>query len=240
MERLQFNINPRILEQIKDAKKSLDDSVKPFLSALSQHRESLKNLAKAIENMPLAINSLSKYGWFVNFDFTPGEILHLGKLVEEDDLNNVDHYMTDYIISNLDFMEKQIENEHHLRLPPLRQAFQAHKDGYFFTSIPVVLSQTEGIFKEFAGISIFGNENHAPSTKEWVSNINLNSVLQAFLDPLNFKEGIRNHKEDEFIGFTRNDVLHGENYKYGTEINSAKSISFMFYVISLIETIKTE
>ncbi len=229
-----MDINPKILEEFG---KSLQQLIKPFEEILDSHKESFKQVSNRIADMPFVIKSLSEYGWFINFKMLPREIILLGSYMKKEDIISIDHYMMKYINDNLDYILTQIVLNYEKRKVPLQEAIEAHRNSLFYLSIPVILSQTEGIFKDYFKIGIFSTKNKIPETSEWISTLQYNSILDAFLNPLNFKESIRNHQKNNFVSFTRNDVLHGENYEYGTEVNSAKSISFMFYIFSLIEII---
>ena len=76
-------------------------------------------------------------------------------------------------------------------------------------------------------------DNTKPQTAKYVDQIEVETLLAAFLSPLASTLPInasKKQRESDFNQLNRHQVLHGESVGYGTKINSLKAISLINYV----------
>ena len=116
----------------------------------------------------------------------------------------------------------------------LQQAFEAHREGKYGLSIPVFLTQADGIFWERTPgrKNLFISGQRESTCKEYVSQIS-DSYILAYLHPLSIRLPLWMHETergDPFVGLNRHQVLHGESVDYDTEQNSLKAISLLNYL----------
>ena len=113
--------------------KTIQESIEYFTSGLPKDVESV-----SIE--------LMNRGWFVWFydgamsDFSDKAISLLGKSTQEQD-----DYMRGYIDLNSDRFMYHLVANHPERSGQIRDAFNSHKSGHYFSSIPAFLVLAEGL-----------------------------------------------------------------------------------------------
>lgn len=121
----------------------------------------------------------------------------------------------------------------------LGPAFEAHKRGEFALSIPVFLSQSDGILYELTAEELFSSSGHISNAVLTMINGNLKvgSMTRAVWTPLAeirpIGWSLKARCKNSYKGFNRNTVMHGLDKNYATKINSLKSFSLLSYVVSL-------
>jgi len=110
--------------------------------------------------------------------------------------------------------------------------------GQYELSIPVLLTQTDGICKQVAGQYLFMTHGHKPRIAIYVQQIAANRFRAALLSPLTevLPIGASEHQRPkDFTALNRHMVLHGESLDYGSKINNLKAISLINYVVQVLE-----
>ncbi|MBD8188915.1 hypothetical protein IFU20_22310 [Pseudomonas viridiflava] len=121
----------------------------------------------------------------------------------------------------------------------LEPAFNAHKRGEFALSIPVFLSQSDGILFDLTKKELFSSNGHISSVVMTMINgdLKVGSMTQAVWTPLAeirpIGWSLKTRSKNSYQGFNRNTIMHGLDNSYATEINSFKSFSLLSYIISL-------
>ena len=111
----------------------------------------------------------------------------------------------------------------------LKEAFSLHNEGRYIASIPLFLSQTDGICAQYLGAFLFSEHPKRAAQIESLPEKGESKSLDVFLsllkDKNQYSKGIgqnsNTHKEK---GPNRNGILHGsrKHLDYGTKINSLK------------------
>jgi hypothetical protein len=126
-----------------------------------------------------------------------------------------------------------LQQRHADRSRILGSAFSAHERGEFDLSVPVLLSQAEGICKAAVAVSPYERRDKEPRIAEYVRSLSAESFRAAALQPLLESIPLTASARDREPGFAqlnRHQVLHGESVDYGTELNSVKAVSFISYI----------
>jgi hypothetical protein len=215
--------------------KSLHDSIfaplkAPSISFFDDYENHLQNLS---ENTKKALTTLGNYGWYIpSLNHPVSFPTRIAKELLNGNEEYVDYQMRLLIKSEFSSLCKQLINTNPHRSRILKDAFKAHRKKKYSLSVPVFLSQTDGICKEITGVSLFLKENKSPKTKEYIENIKRNHFLMSFLEPLRIVLPIIYSDKDinEDIKFNRHKILHGENFNYNNETISLKAFSLLSYV----------
>lgn len=207
------------------------DAQKVVQNAVNERIRATK-FAKKTEK---ALHYLGENGWFLDFDMGTSAIGVLAR--KELTVEELDTYLSEYFANKLEEIEKSIIVKHPCREKIIRAAFKAHKNGDYELSIPVILTQIDGIGFETLGHSFFKRKNEIPKSTKFVEDQIVESLHKALLYPLTQDLEISRAWSDTEVDFdllNRPMILHGRNVVYGTRLNSLKVISFINYVVQAL------
>ena len=136
----------------------------------------------------------------------------------------------------------------------LRESLEAHKAKMYFASVPILISQVEGAYRDW--LAATGNLADSPFNKMGVqalkqisdiltfSDVILYEHLGAFANAIpnqlgatvNTQADLVRFKEKYPFGFlSRHAVMHGIDREYGTEQNSAKALLVLDLAVGLFQ-----
>lgn len=207
----------------------MDERLKEQISELRRWVEGLDDRMRHM----LAV--LGARGWYFDMDLSPreGDEL-LARLEGGDEAALVEHYRT-----RLSEIQQELTAWHPTRRGVLARAFEAHRRGEYELSVPVLLSQADGICKDLIGAQLYAKRDKKPVTAAAIrkSGRDSNSFRAALLHLLTVELPIT-ASEVERAGnpacLNRHAVLHGESVDYGTEVNSLKAVSLIHYVACVL------
>jgi hypothetical protein len=218
------------------------------LSALTQSAsllvQRLNELStKSKEAMVLA----SSKGWFFGWHDYLDELMARVEEVAVLEQPCIDEFMRQYYRSKLQLLTDELAERHPNRASVIKAAVRAHSmfgaDGYFL-SIPVFIAQADGLLTEIAGVK--SALARAPKEKGELQALkalreklatdqeSLNLVHPILiLNDLDFLKSAGEREQpsgESFTALNRHQIVHGESWDYGTEINSLKAFSFLAFV----------
>lgn len=172
-------------------------------------------------------------GWFPN-DFIT---LDFEKYVDKGK-GEIDTYMVEEIQSVLVNIHHRIVELYPERKHILDVAFELHTQSNYIASIPLFLTQTDGIFAKYVKSYLFTErDKRIKNVLEIVGEDSHKAIILApLLQNTEFSEytgnSKRSHKDK---APNRNGILHGssKHLDYGSEINSLKCISLLAYVSTI-------
>ncbi|MGD0078510.1 MAG: hypothetical protein ABSB91_07795 [Sedimentisphaerales bacterium] len=206
---------------IKDNSHTIDAIIKFAEQAQYWQKQQKQNVVLMAEN-----------GWFPNwytFFYKP----------EKKSLS-LDELMISHLNNCWDDLKTKIielcPNRKHI----IKVAFQLHESENYIASIPLFISQSDGIFCEQMKSFLFAGEKPKIVIEQMLCNGELQRgffidiLLEPYKIKTQFSEGIRKfNAKDKKKAPNRNGILHGhrEHLDYGTEINSLKSLSLLAFVV---------
>lgn len=241
-------------QQLSDVASQVSSGIKVFQERIAELatlvEPILRNLVEAFQSLPermqRAVMTLAQEGWFVSPDLpVSGPIdaaIHFAS-GERDTGNGV---LVAYFESNLRDIENTLTNALPHRVVLIRAAFAAHRRREYELSIPVLLSQADGVCFDLAKASLFQSmraqgrhEAARPATAVYVDAMGRDAFWTALLSPLGQKIPINysaGERGQSFQGLNRHLIMHGESLDYGTRINSLKCISLLSYAAWVLRT----
>lgn len=216
-----------IVQGVEKVQKALPEIVK----------ETMVLLDRLPELQQECLNKASGFGWYPNW-YTPA-FSGVAAANSSEDVLNV--FMQAHLNNHRDDIISEV-----LRLCPdradvLNEAFMLHNEERYIASIPLLLSQTEGIFAQEMKSMLFSEHDQRKKNIEQTLEGNEDGFLGSFLAVLKeknkFSKGISrtsvNHKKQ---APNRNGILHGsrKHLDYGTEINSLKCFSLLAFVVFVL------
>lgn len=221
-------------------------SVRAFVAWFEEHGETvmaaIANAAVPLEELrghQLArfvkvdrsdIGILIERGWYPDPRMAPIQIVMLSSWSDSDP-DAVDEIMKNAYREGLESIEAKLVAEFPRRGPILRQAFDAHRDGKHFLSVPVLLTQADGIWRDRIDCNLFsgGIGNAIGTLAELAEDANSREFVHALNTPDWPLALSKKDRPDNFSDLNRHLVLHGEAMDYGTEENSLRAIAFLNY-----------
>ncbi|WP_459195758.1 hypothetical protein [Wukongibacter baidiensis] len=199
-----------------------------------------KDLPQSIRN---SLELLSNFGWYVDMDDTFLFLKQITRELNEGNINLVDNILCEHYEDRLEEIKSFIIGHFPNRYEIIASAFDAHNQGAYALSVPILLIQVDGMCKERVDGYFFMRENKIPQTAKFVNDkeeIRDESIRGAFLNPLKSISTIqknKNEREESFKGLNRHLIIHGDSLDYNTRVNSYKAISLINYIAKVLSDI---
>lgn len=179
---------------------------------------------------------LMERGWFIYFldDETDHFQEKRNALIHQSE-ENQDNYLTSYVRNYDDKIRQFLIEEFPNRAAQINDAFKAHEAELYYCSIPTFLALSEGIGRDIYGVGLYAKVNKKPAFNKVVEQVDgSEGFLEVVLKPLSViskvTETINEPTDEDKQFLNRHLIIHGTSDKYGSELNSLKSISLLYYV----------
>lgn len=246
---IQNNLDESVQRATEQLTQLLENSVASIVKGL-QVRVTLKsnlilNIGTLIENICRFPDSqkyfwlaAAEMGWYLNWE-TPlsscYEAISAGK-------QDLDRFMVMHLEHDWEQITNEITNYCPNRFHVLKEAFTLHQEGRYIASIPLLLSQIDGICAEKLGAFLFSDHKSRPGKIAALQSAKSTHLfLKLALTPLAIKsqygesigKSSKTHKEKSP---NRNGILHGsrKHLDYGTKLNSLKCFSLLAFVVFVL------
>ena len=208
----------------------------------------------ANNKLPYVLETLAKNGWYYDLNMPFSWIFKLKKdlkyenLRDEDKIKLIEELFKNYFDENINNIKNNVISKYENREHILKEAFEAHEQGKYNLSIPIFIIQADGIFKEITSTNFF-IKGKRKSIDNFIRENNSSGFSKAFLEslkkitPINIstnektkilnRPNISTNEKTKILN--RHFILHGNSLKYGTKINSLKSISLLNFIVSVGE-----
>ena len=233
VELVEQRIMSQAIDFDREYQRLLNELPKLLAEQQEQFAEYQRRLATEIpERNRKALQRLGEEGWFIDPKM-PLSLLQEIELLDEHP-DEMAEWLSDFFRTQLDAIEGALVDSYPNRGHLLQQAFEAHREGKYGLSIPVFLTQADGIFWERTPErqNLFRSIQREKACNKYISQISDNYIL-AYLHPLSIILPLwmtQDKRGDSFVGLNRHQVLHGESVDYDTEQNSLKAISLLNYL----------
>ena len=242
-----------IVKKLASIQSLIQERVQSFATQLKEAfritpevAEGIRLFLKALESWPEWQKEYwlkaSEMGWYFNWE-TPAS-----SCIEATDKGReaLDAFMVMHLEYDWEELTKRIIKLCPDRNEILNEAFSLHSEKRYIASIPLLLSQTDGICAEYLRTFLFSEHSRRAkqieSTLENSEDKSLDLFLSILKNKNQYSKGIGksslSHKEK---GPNRSGILHGskKHLDYGTKINSLKCFSLLaFTVFVLVDSMK--
>lgn len=214
----------KFIEQFTESSRIFTDSITRLADGLQQVQEDNKN------SLPI----LANIGWYIDpgmpFD-VPGKC---ARAIADGDVQQVVEVLENYFRGQVDDIEKRLIAAYPNRQQIFEDAFNAHREGKFNLSVPVLLTQADGIWFDTFRSTLFTKHARRDAVGTVLSDDDTNSFAEQYMEPL-FLPSLPlwqtvSEEHDSFTDLNRHLVLHGIRVDYGTQQNSLKAIAFLNYL----------
>ena len=178
------------------------------------------------------LKRLSDYGWFLSPDMPLAHLRLFANALEA--TASFEHSaIRSYFQQRMDSIENELIEAYPRRSQVLHDAFWAHRASKYTLSVPVFLSQADGIWRDQFCKNFFLGQKRKDTLQHCKNDPQLQYIV-AMLTLLEPREGNNNHlwateaeRDSSSSALNRHQVLHGESVDYATEQNSFKALSLL-------------
>lgn len=215
---------------------------------LNQHIASgLKRVAEALRDAPIkmraGLKTLGEHGWYLDLELTPRDLADLAASFDRGDVDAANETLVAHYRTRVADIAADLQRWYPSRAKVLARAFAAHERSEYELSVPIFLIQADGLCQSSLGVQLYARRPRArqPRTAHVVTLRQLppDSLEAALLHPfelaLPISASAAERRDLQVEVLNRYSILHGEATDYGTEMNSLKSISLLYYVASTLE-----
>ena len=197
----------------------------------------VKKKKKAFNELPErnqnALRIFAENGWYVDPELSLPDLFEIADLFEIGNKESAHQKLCDHFEFRLDGIQDNICGRFSNRSRVLYAAFNAHRKGEYALSVPVLLSQADGICKDLVGAQLYARRDGIPMLASYLPVDNGSpfsaSLYSPIVEPFPISAGSaeRSNKTDLLF---RHSIMHGEQCDYDTRVNSYRSISLLVYV----------
>lgn len=162
----------------------------------------------------------------------------------------IEENFSDYYRENIEWLGRVIVENVPDRAFAIGPALNAHMQGEYVLSIPVFLSQAEGILRDMTSAELFTRtQNISGFAQAKRKAIKLDDTWLSYSDDSFWAQlsgdlpigwGPKQRAENNYTGINRNTALHGIDKGYATEINSLKTFSLLCHITGLLSAMEDE
>jgi len=199
-----------------------------FARLISEAAKSLKKLSEELKQEGYIFldykSVLLKNGWFIPYEIKVKDVMQLAFQFENNQSDQAHIFLIKYFRKKIKTIQAVLIEKYPERKEILNEAFKAHQKKMFHSSTILFLSQADGItdnrifigrkFKKFTQrershplVKLFDSEN--PLTSSFYKN-------KKDIDP---EESLNRHG-----------IVHGHILEYGSELNSLRALSLLYFV----------
>lgn len=217
MQQISNNINAWVKNN-----KHISESIRKYAELAKKWQELEKqNVVVMAEN-----------GWFPNW--------YTFLYVPEEDISDIDILMTMHLEDCWEDVTKDIIKLCPNRAHILEAAIKLHDEKNYIASVPLFISQADGIFCEEIKTFLFAGDKPKDVLEGMLETGDLQNgffediLLGPYMVKTQFSEGIRKSSgNDKKKAPNRSGILHGhrKHLDYASELNSLKSFSLLAFVV---------
>ncbi|WP_202726853.1 hypothetical protein [Acinetobacter baumannii] len=219
-------------------------------SNVQKYLEKLEKSFKVFSQCHTLKDQLFDYGWYP---------IKFVNRFEKDSNETIDEFMERLILKKYDQIKEYCFELFPLRKEVMEVAFKLYEAENYIACIPLFLTQTDGIARDYGTKGMFsGRSNVEPNKSKFIPYVNqianqdLSKAIfirffhsEKFIGSKSYEElpisiHTDNTTPNDNYSMNRHGILHGliEYQNYGTKLNALRAICFMVYTINIGEDVK--
>ncbi len=246
ISKVEQEVRPIITKFLQEIGNSFAPVIDQISKELVRVAPSVTLFFKALETLPDAtkasVLAMAENGWFFDKEMTLDGLFKFLSAHQKGSLEEMEGELIDHFEGRLNSIEKIVVKKYPHRKRILSEAFKAHRDGLYELSVPVFLSQADGISLEITNGKNYFMSTGRKGISKLIEEAVESSYKEAFLSPLLQKKPLPISAPSRKRGshLNRHAVLHGEDVDYATKPNSLKAVSFLNYIAVVFAEALTE
>ena len=199
-------------------------------SAFQEVTNSIRKIHRILLLLEVTIK-LAHLGWFLSRRILQDIPKDLLEMLRSTDSANIERIIGGYFRKKLDIIANELIDNYSPRgrvlLDKIDKIFQSHRQCEYYFSIPLFLIHADRISWLKFGESVFMKRGRENIIARYSLSFHEKFLLSDNSLPIWASQS--NRSNDSFI-LNRHQILHGEIVNYEDEINSLKTISFLYWI----------
>jgi hypothetical protein len=221
-----------IMEELEINKKALK-AVQELAQNYQKMFEDGKKMQKSISNFQNeSAYLLSTFGWYISDQIPYIEVLEILKAAKEKRIEYAESELINYYRNNIVDIISRIISKNKDREKIIIEALNAYKQGMFYASTILFLSQADGICD--GKIFVSGKNKLSTLDKDNTPPI----IFAALGKQSAIDEDSRIIESNYNSDLNRHNVMHGLRCDYGNQLNSLKALSLLSFVANFANRYK--
>ena len=178
----------------------------------------------------------TQHGWYATGDMPVDVIVSCADLLLKDRFHDADRSLVAFYKKHQTAIERALRKHFPSREPLFRAAFKAHRRGEYELSIPIMLTQADGVFYDLVGTQFFQRRKGLPAPMRFAQSFASDLMFSSMLAPLlegQISAGTKGLKFTRGV-LNRHGILHGVIVDYASESNSFRAISLLSYLATTV------
>lgn len=231
----------RLMSAVTNGLSQLTPQIQQFNDIWKNIHPALSELAIGLANLPekykKAVLLVANEGWYIDPDeMAFDQPARIANAYEKGRHQEAEEQLIEHYRARLGEIENVLSAQFPKRAPIFKNAFEAHRQGLYFASIPTLLAQVDGVCLDITSHYLFqrGRGEERTGIAPYVDRFAIEPLSQAMLAPFLEPHSITLTSKQRVPGFSklnRHMVLHGESLDYGTEANSLRAVSLLYYAV---------
>lgn len=226
------------LQSLTDTAQMIAEAVQPIVFQVQARiAPFLDQVSRAFQELPernqKALRILAVNGWYLDPGMQLPRLFAAADLFEARETDRANEKMCEHFDNRLNEIETHVCSKFSSRARILQQAFAAHRRGEYALTVPVFLSQADGVCKDLVGVQLYARANGMAALAACLHVEKLSPLKASFFYPLVDPNPISAGPADRAGSgdlLNRHAVIHGESVDYDSRLNSCRSVSLLVYV----------
>ncbi len=180
------------LQPIVETGQRIAQAFQPFARQIQEMQERLAPLldeiGRAFQELPernrKALRILAANGWYLDPELSFPDLFDAADLFEEEATERAHQKLCDHFDNRLDAVQRDLCSRFANRAGILTPAFDAHRRGEYALTVPVFLSQADGICQELVGVQLYARRNGMPQLAAYLRVESTTPFRASLLYPL--------------------------------------------------------
>ena len=221
-----------LARQWLDSRGQLDLLVQQSQDLFATIEQWIQRQPRRDEQTAVTLATLATFGWYCDPEMPPSATAGFARALAQGSARGVVEDIAAHFRDRVGEIEIEICERYPSRESIVRDAFDAHRAGKYNLSIPVFLTQADGVWWDRFGIHFFSRHRGRSLRSANLDDIQ-SCVFEVFYRVFELSAPLwmsQSERAADFRHLNRHQVLHGEVVDYGTEYNSLKAISLLAYL----------
>ena len=225
-----FRLNKHIADQLRAVEALLPKITEEDLRAAALFLEQWEKLPEHSRN---ALMVLADHGWYLDPELPGRYVYEAAAALRAGNTEEVDGQLCEYFDGRVSAIADKLCSRFPERAEVIRSAEEAHRQGRYILSIPVVLAQADGICKELTDVQLYARAKGTPRLAAFVDSGGFEAIRASDAAPFTTPTPLVASSEER-VGrpemLNRHAVMHGESLDYGTQLNGCRALSLIVHV----------
>jgi hypothetical protein len=232
---LGFELNPQMAYAADQWRDYLTAVGRPLSTVMT----AMQNAAALFRaQFPKLQEKLGQRAWFVSAEIPVTVLRACEEAFADRNASLVDEFMAEFTDGRADIVAEVAMNYFPARKLAVDAAFRTHHRGEYWCSIPLLLSQADGLCRDMLNAQLYSkSKSNRRQLEDALPPLSNQDTLAILLNALRINGPLSANSSQmaQYPGMlNRHEVFHGVSTMFGTRLNSLKSISLIDFLVTVV------